>query len=88
MSEPVIIFDHVSKSYPLYHHITGGFKHFLFNLPKGLSSLKNSRFEALQNISFEVYKGESVGIIGRNGVGKSTTLGLMTGGMWSTENRS
>jgi hypothetical protein len=33
MSEPVIVFDHVSKSYPLYHHMTGGIKNFLFNLP-------------------------------------------------------
>jgi lipopolysaccharide transport system ATP-binding protein len=79
MSEPVILFDHVSKSYPLYHHITGGIKNFLFNLPKALSSIKNSKYEVLKDISFEVYKGETLGIIGRNGVGKSTTLGLIAG---------
>jgi len=79
MSEPVIIFDNVSKSYPLYHHITGGIKNFLLHLPKAVSSIKNSRFEALCNISFEVYKGETLGIIGRNGAGKSTTLGLIAG---------
>ena len=79
MNQPVIIFDNVSKSYPLYHHITGGIKNFLFHLPRALSSIKNSRYEVLKNISFEVYKGETLGIIGRNGVGKSTTLGLIAG---------
>ncbi|MGA2465822.1 MAG: ABC transporter ATP-binding protein [Thermodesulfobacteriota bacterium] len=79
MSEPVILFDHVSKSYLLYHHITGGIKNFLFNLPKALSSIKNSKYEVLNDISFAVYKGETLGIIGRNGVGKSTTLGLIAG---------
>ena len=79
MSEPVIIFDNVSKSYPLYHHITGGIKNFLFNLPKAVSSIKNSRYEVLRGIFFEVFKGEAFGIIGRNGAGKSTTLGLIAG---------
>jgi len=79
MSGAVITFDNVSKSYPLYHHITGGFKHFLLNLPKGISSLKYSRFNALCNISFEVSRGETFGIIGKNGAGKSTMLGLIAG---------
>ncbi len=79
MSEPVIIFDNVSKSYPLYHHITGGIKNFLFNLPKAVSSIKNSRYEVLRGIFFEVFKGETFAIIGRNGAGKSTILGLIAG---------
>ncbi len=78
MKEPVIIFDKVSKFYPLYHHIIG-IKNFLFNLLEAVNSLKNSRYEVLKDISFEVYKGETLGIIGRNGAGKSTILGLIAG---------
>ncbi|HDY89378.1 MAG TPA: ABC transporter ATP-binding protein [bacterium] len=78
MKEPVIIFEKVSKFYSLYHHMIG-FKNFLLNLSKAMNSLKNSRYEALKDISFEVYKGETFGIIGRNGAGKSTILGLIAG---------
>jgi len=78
MSEPAIIFEGVSKSYPLYHHIIG-IKNFIFHLPVALRSLRDSRHEVLKDVSFEVPKGESFGIIGKNGVGKSTTLGLIAG---------
>lgn len=87
MSEPVIVFDNVSKSYPLYHHVTGGIKNFLFNLPKAVRSIRDSHFEALKEISFEVQRGEVLGIIGRNGAGKSTTLGLIAGVLKPTSGR-
>lgn len=38
---------------------------------------KNERFLALNDLSFEVEKGETIGIIGHNGAGKSTILKLI-----------
>lgn len=47
--------------------------------------LKYSDFWALKNVSFEVRKGEVLGIIGRNGSGKSTLLKVISGIMKPTE---
>lgn len=79
MSDIAISFQNVTKTYPLYHHLTGGVKNLLFHPVKGFKLLKSTKFLALKDISFEVKKGETFGIIGKNGAGKSTILGLIAG---------
>jgi len=70
-------FENVSKSYSLIN--TGGIKTFLFNLFKQINIYKKQKFIALENISFSIFDGEVIGIIGRNGAGKSTILALIAG---------
>ncbi len=73
----VIEFDNVSKEYELYQKVS--YKEVLFNLFSEDKKKFKDRFVALKDISFSIYEGESVGIIGENGSGKSTTLGLIAG---------
>lgn len=74
-----IEFDKVTKRYPLYHHIGSGIKELLFNPKRALSLLSGRSYLAIEDISFKIQKGESVALIGRNGAGKSTSLGLVAG---------
>jgi lipopolysaccharide transport system ATP-binding protein len=70
MQEPVISFQQVSKSYPLYHHVRGGIKHFLFNFSKGVRSLREENYEALRDISFEVTKARNSALLVAMGLEK------------------
>jgi lipopolysaccharide transport system ATP-binding protein len=72
-------FEHVSKSYPRYREILKGLKASLLHLPETLRSFRRNRFMALNDVSFEVKQGESLGLIGANGSGKSTTLAIIAG---------
>ena len=75
MNEPVITVRNLDKMYKLYDHQRDRVLDAL-----GLTKKKLYREHyALHDISFDVSKGETVGIIGTNGSGKSTLLKIITG---------
>jgi len=80
MADTVIKFNHVTKQFSKLSQKT--FKEFIPALFRGEKT--TDKFTALQDISFEIKKGETVGIIGPNGSGKSTILKLIAGVMWPT----
>lgn len=77
----VISVKHVKKIYPLYANRMAKIKEAF-----SLSGKKyHEDFYALKDISFEVEKGECLGIIGLNGSGKSTLLKILTEVITQTE---
>ena len=60
----------------------GSLKETVINMFTG--KLKITEFYALKHVSFDVYKGDVLGIIGRNGAGKSTILKIISGIMKPT----
>lgn len=75
MAEVAISVNNVSKMYKLYDNPMDRLKESL-----GLSRKKKYKEHyALNDVSFQVRKGETVGIIGTNGSGKSTILKIITG---------
>lgn len=76
--EPVICVEGVSKTYRLFNHPFDRIKQLLMN-SRGHTYYTAAR--ALQDVSFEVLRGEAVGIVGRNGSGKSTLLQIICGTM-------
>jgi lipopolysaccharide transport system ATP-binding protein len=75
--------ENVSMQFEMYARPSDQLKQYLLpRLQRSLGLQPREYFQpflALDNISFDVKKGESVGIIGRNGSGKSTLLQIITG---------
>jgi lipopolysaccharide transport system ATP-binding protein len=63
----------------MYSQILTGLKASLLHPSETLQRFRKHRFIALNDVSFDVERGESLGLIGANGSGKSTTLALMAG---------
>lgn len=79
-SDVAIKVSNVSKHYHIYDKPLDRLKQSFYRGRKQFYK----EFKALDNISFEVKRGETVGIIGRNGAGKSTLLQMICGTLTPT----
>jgi ABC-type polysaccharide/polyol phosphate transport system ATPase subunit len=79
----IVEVENVWKKFPLMRD-KPGFKEFLLNLTQHIKRDSNSYFWALKGVSFQVKKGECLGIIGKNGAGKSTLLSILLGTIYPT----
>jgi lipopolysaccharide transport system ATP-binding protein len=74
---PVVVLEEVSKVFRTAPGQREGLKTLLLNPRLLVGGRQAEGFRAVDRVSLEVYRGEMFGLIGRNGAGKSTVLGLM-----------
>lgn len=83
MDNIAIKVENVSKVYKLYNTPIDRLKETINPFKKSY----HKDFYALKNINFDVRKGETIGIIGKNGSGKSTILKIITGVLTPNEGK-
>ncbi|MEX2218032.1 MAG: ABC transporter ATP-binding protein [Phycisphaerales bacterium] len=71
--------DNLGKCYRIYRRPLDRALEWVFR------GQRHKPFWAVRGVSFEVRRGECLGIIGANGSGKSTLLKMLTGALWPTE---
>lgn len=90
-SDTVIKVESLSKCYHIYNAPHERLKQFVLPRFRGAFGLPAKsyfrEFWAVRDVSFEVRRGETVGILGFNGAGKSTLLQLICGTMTPTQGK-
>lgn len=81
MSENVIEFKNVTKIYKLYKNDKRRLLSIFFK------KIPYKEKKAVNNVSFDIKRGEAVAIFGKNGAGKSTVLKMITGVTFPTSGK-